>query len=98
MLFCETWNAGMTTLFADLRWGGCAMMSTHRWLDCKTQIFAQQPHHGDDSHGVWQYDVAYFPVSDFYDLFLFWTGGDGMDGFRFVFFNFLFFEAGQHAM
>ena len=64
-------------------WGGlvgCGIMSTHRWLDCKTQIFARQRHLGDDSPGDGQYGVASVSVSDFYDLFLFWRGGKGEMG------------------
>ena len=55
-------------------------MSTHRWLDCKTQIFVQQRHLGDDAPGVGRSGVASTAVSDFYDLFLFWRGGKGEMG------------------
>ena len=64
-------------------WGGLVgygIMSTHRWLDCKTQMVARQLHLGDDARRVGQSGVAYFTVSDFYDLFLFWRGGKGEMG------------------
>ena len=38
-------------------------------------MVARQRHLGDNTLGVWQYGVAYLPVSDFYDLFLFWRRG-----------------------
>ena len=64
-------------------WGGLVgygIMSTHLWLDCKTQRFVQQRHLGDDSLEDGQYGVAFYTVSDFYDLFLFWRGGKGEMG------------------
>ena len=75
-------------------WGGLVgygIMLTHRWLDCKTQIFARQRHLGDDALRVVQSSVASRAVSDFYDLFLFWRGGKGEMGGMVLDLYFLFF-------